>query len=365
MTKISEVVQELERLAPPSYQESYDNAGLQTGDLQEEVSGVLIALDCTPEVVAEAVARGCNLIVAHHPVIFKPLRQLTGTNAVEKTIIAAIQHRIAIYACHTNLDHVLAGVNAKICQKLGLQHPRILLPKPQTLTKLVTFAPPENTAAVLEALHQAGAGHIGAYSHCSFRTTGTGRFTPGKAAHPHLGERGRPEEVAEDRIEVILPAYLQQPVLQALQQAHPYEEVAYFLTSLQNTNQEVGAGMIGELPAPMEEKEFILYLKEKMHVPLVRHTALLGRSVWRVAVCGGAGSFLTKQAIRQQADVYITADIKYHEFFDTEGELVLADIGHFESEVSTNEIFFDIILKKFSNFAVCLSNVNTNPVRYS
>ena len=365
MTRIREVVQVLEQIAPPSYQESYDNATLQTGDPQAEVKGVLLTLDVTPEVVAEAVERGCNLIVAHHPVIFRPLKALTGRSLVERTIIAAIRNEIAIYACHTNLDHVQAGVNAKICEKLGLSQTRILSPKPHTLSKLVTFCPQPNTEQVLEALSRAGAGNIGEYSGCSFRSTGTGRFTPGEKANPHIGERGQPEEVPEDRIEVILPAHLEQQVLAALQQAHPYEEVAYYLTSLQNLNQEVGSGMVGELPEAMGEEDFLAYLKNRMNLTHLRHTPLLGRPVRRVAVCGGAGSFLTKQAIRAGANAFVTADVKYHEFFEAEDKLALVDIGHYESEVFTKEIFFAAITENFSNFAVCLSNVNTNPVRYS
>ncbi|CAN5841845.1 Nif3-like dinuclear metal center hexameric protein [soil metagenome] len=365
MTKVSEVVRVLEQLAPPAYQESYDNVGLQTGNPEDQVSGVLVTLDCTPEVVQEAIDRECNLIVAHHPVIFKALRQLTGRNTVEKTIIEAIRKGIGIYACHTNLDHVQHGVNAKISQKLGLTRTKVLAPKAQTLTKLVTFCPPENTAQVLLALHQAGAGHIGEYADCSFRMRGTGRFTPSESANPHLGKQGKPEEVQEDRIEVLLPDYLQHQVLRALQEAHPYEEVAYYLTSLQNLNQEVGAGMVGELAAPMEEQEFLEYLKQAMHLTQVRHTPFIGKAVERVAVCGGAGSFLTAQAIRAGADVLVTADLKYHEFFAAEGKIVLADIGHYESEVFTKEIFFEEISKNFPNFAVYLSQVNTNPVRYS
>jgi dinuclear metal center YbgI/SA1388 family protein len=365
MTQIKDVVRLLEQLAPPDYQESYDNVGLQTGDPEAEVRGVLVTLDCTPEIVAEAMERGCNMIVAHHPVIFKALRQITGHNLLEKTLLASIRNNIAIYACHTNLDHVRHGVNAKIAQKLGLTHTRILAPKPQTLTKLVTFSPPENTAQVLDALHRAGAGNIGQYSACSFSVTGTGRFTPGEAATPHLGEPGKPEQVQEDRIEVIMPVPAKRHVIAALQQAHPYEEVAYYLTDLQNLNQEVGAGMLGELPAPLSEEAFFIHLKKSMHLTHLRHTPLLDRPVKRVAVCGGAGSFLTKKAINQGADLFVTADIKYHEFFEAEGKILLIDIGHYESEVFTKEIFFETISKNFSNFAVCLAIINTNPVRYT
>lgn len=365
MTKIKDITNLLENLAPLRYQESYDNAGLQTGDAQADVNGVLLTLDCTEEVIEEALQKGCNLIVAHHPVIFKGLKQLTGRNYVERTIIKAIQHNIAIYASHTNLDNVLHGVNTKIADKLELQQQRILVNKPQTLMQLVAFVPVESTKKVLQALHTAGAGNIGEYSNCSFQVTGKGRFKPSEKANPTIGEPGKPEEVQEDRIEVIFPAYLQNQVMAALQQAHPYEEVAHYIYSLENQNQEVGIGMIGELAEEMTEKTFLAYLKEKMQLQGLRYTSIGGRLVKRVAVCGGAGSFLIKDAIRQGADALVTGDVKYHEFFDAESQLIIADIGHYESEVFTKEIFYDAISKKFSNFAVLISEVNTNPVRYT
>ncbi len=365
MTKILEVIKVLEALAPIPYQESYDNAGLQTGSPDDSVKGVLVTLDCTEEVLEEAISKNCNFIVAHHPVIFKGLKQLTGRTHVERTIIKAIQHNIAIYACHTNLDNVHQGVNAKIAEKLALQDAKVLVPKQETLMQLVFFVPLENTDHVLEALHEAGAGQIGNYRNCSFKVQGTGQFLPSQKANPTIGAPGRPEQVQENRIEVVFPAFLQHKVMAALLEAHPYEEVAHFLTSLHNANQEVGIGMIGELPEPLQQEAFLSYLKTKMKLQGLRYTPFVDKQIKRVAVCGGAGSFLIKDALRQGADALVTADFKYHQFFEAEGKIMLADIGHFESEVFTKEIFYDVISKKFTNFAVNLSETYTNPVRYS
>ena len=365
MTKIKDVITVLEKLAPLAWQESYDNAGLQTGNPNDEVKGVLITLDCTPEVVDEAIQKNCNLIVAHHPVIFKPLKRLTGSNHVEQTIIKAIQHNIAIYASHTNLDSVIGGVNTKIAQKLGLQNVSILSNKTDSLLKLVTFVPQENTEAVLAAMHEAGAGQIGEYKNCSFQTTGEGRFLPTGEANPTIGEIGKPEKVKEDRIEVILPAYLQNRVLEALFKAHPYEEVAYDVYALKNANQEVGAGMIGEIPIAQAYPDFLEELKQNMGLSTVKHTVHGPGMIKRVAICGGSGSFLLNDARRQLADVFITGDMKYHEYFMAEGHMHICDIGHYESEVFTKEIFYDLISENFSNFAILLSEINTNPVRYS
>jgi len=365
MTKIKDITQVLQAFAPLSYQESYDNSGLQTGNPDDEVTGVLLTLDCTLAVLEEAIANNCNLIIAHHPVIFKPLKKLTGSNTVERVIIKAIQHQIAIYACHTNLDNVLPGVNARIADKIGLINKQILAPKTHDLLKLVTFVPIENTSTVLEALYAAGAGQIGDYKNCSFRTEGTGTFTPTAQANPYIGEAHKQENVSENRLEVILPEHIKNRIVSALLAAHPYEEVAYDLYRLENINQEAGSGMLGELPQPIPAAEFIAYLKEKMELKMVRHTDLLSKAIQKVALCGGAGSFLIKDALRQQADIFITADLKYHDFFAAEDKIVLADIGHYESEVFTKELFYDIIIKKFTNFAILKSKVNTNPVRYT
>jgi dinuclear metal center YbgI/SA1388 family protein len=364
MPTIQQIILQLEILAPPAYQESYDNAGLITGRPEWELTGALIGLDATEDLVAEAIRENCNLIIAHHPIVFKGLKKLNGNNYVERTIITAIQQKIAIYAIHTNLDNVAGGVNFKIAQKLGLEKVKILAPKKQVLQKLVTYVPVEHTTTVLDALYAAGAGNIGNYSNCSFRSSGTGTFLPNEQANPAIGEQNKLEQVQEERIEVILPAYLSHKIVSALQQAHPYEEVAYYLTSLENTYQDVGAGVIGQLSEPMDDMDFLHYLKAQMNVSCVRHTARLHKPVQRIAVCGGAGIFLLPDALRQKADVFVTADVKYHEFFDAEGKLILADIGHYESEVFTKELIATYLSEKFRNIALILSNTVTNPINY-
>lgn len=361
---IKEITDHLESFAPPAYQESYDNSGLLTGDSSQEVSGILITLDCTEAVVEEAIERNCNLIVAHHPIIFKGLKKLTGSNYVERTVIKAIRNNIAIYAIHTNLDNVHTGVNRKICEKIGLKNVSVLVPKSEVLTKLVTFIPKQNEETVMAALYEAGAGQIGNYENCSFRVDGTGTFKPNEKANPSIGKRLTQEVVTETRVEVIFPRYLQSKVLQELKKAHPYEEVAFYLTTLNNPNQEVGSGMVGELETPQEPSEFLKCLKVSMDLKVIRHTRLLDQPIKRIAVCGGSGSFLLPQARQAGAQMYITADFKYHEFFDAEDKLIIADIGHYESEVFTKELLGEVLTKKFPTFAINFSRTVTNPISY-
>ncbi|MBG8554049.1 Nif3-like dinuclear metal center hexameric protein [Hymenobacter guriensis] len=364
MPTVQALMRVLEQAAPLAYQESYDNAGLQCGDPAMEVRGVLIALDCTPAVVEEARRRGCNVVVAHHPLIFKPLKRLTGATEVEQTLLLAIRHDIALYAAHTNLDNVLHGVNRKLADKLGLQNLRILDPKPGLLAKLITYVPPTHTEAVLQALYQAGAGQIGQYSACSFRTSGTGTFTPGADTNPFIGQPTKPEAVAEEQVQVLLPLHLQGAVLKALCLAHPYEEVAYEIVKLENVHQDVGAGMVGELPEPLGPAEFRQRLKAALGVPVVKHTDF-DQPIQKVALCGGAGAFLIGKARAAGADAYVTGDLKYHEYFGAEGRLMLCDVGHFESEQFTGEIFRDLLMGNFgSTFAVLIAETLTNPVRY-
>lgn len=364
MTKIKDIIQYLESIAPPQYQESYDNSGLICGSLNDSVKGVIITLDSTEEVVDEAINMDCNLVIAHHPIIFKGIKSLTGKNYVERTIIKAIKSDIAIYAFHTNFDNVISGVNSKICEKLGLINNTILVTKNDNLSKLVSFVPKENTSEVLNELYKTGAGSIGNYSNCSFRVEGTGTFMPKEGATPKVGEANLQEEVEENRIEVIFPAHLSGEMIDALKKAHPYEEVAYFLQPTTNRNQEVGSGMIGELEKPMPSIDFLEFLKENMDLELIRHTKLIKDKIKKVAVCGGSGSFLLKAAISKKADIFISADFKYHEFFDAEDKIIIADIGHYESEVFTKDLIYDLLSKKFSTFALDLSGIKTNPINY-
>lgn len=364
MINISEIVREIEQFSPKAYQESYDNARLIVGNPSKECTGVLLTLDSTEAVVDEAIELGVNLIIAHHPIVFKGLKSFTGANYVERTIMKAIKHDVSIYACHTNLDNQLAGVNAKICEKIGLTNLKILAPKSNTLFHLVTFAPKKEADIVREAMFKAGAGHIGNYDYCSFNVEGVGTYRANEQANPSIGHIGEIHEEPETRIEVIVPIHLKHSVLSALKQAHSYEEVAYFLTEIVNEHQEIGSGMVGELEVETKSIEFLNKLKTTMNTKCIRHTNLVNKTIKRVAVCGGAGSFLLPYAKRVKADLFITSDYKYHEFFDAEDEIIIADIGHFESEQFTNEIFAEIITKKYSNFAVHFSKIDTNPINY-
>ncbi|MDO8997044.1 MAG: Nif3-like dinuclear metal center hexameric protein [Sediminibacterium sp.] len=361
---IRQITQTLESFAPLAYQESYDNAGLLTGSANWECTGVVCSLDATLAVLQEAKAAGANLVVTHHPILFKGITKITGKNYVEEALIFAIKNDIAIYAIHTNLDNVWGGVNRVIAEKIGLTHCQILQPKKSILTKLVTFVPTPQLSEVQEALFAAGAGNIGEYSETSFSSGGIGSFRGSERSNPTIGTPGVREQVEETRIEVLLPNYLEPQVVAALKEAHPYEEVAYDLIPLNNLNQQVGSGMIGQLQSPMEENNFLSLLISQFGLKLVKHTPLLGKKVQKVALCGGAGSFLIKDAIAAGADFFVSADIKYHEFFDANNQLVVADIGHWESEQYTIDLLFSLITSKFPNFAVLKTTVQTNPVRY-
>jgi dinuclear metal center YbgI/SA1388 family protein len=363
--EIRQIITCLETRAPLCYQEGYDNAGLLTGDPGWEVSGALLTLDVTEAVIREAIEKKCNLVISHHPLIFRGLKKLTGRNHVERAVILAIKNDIALYAAHTNLDNMRQGVNDMIAEKLGLTRRRVLSPSKGTLRKLYTFAPRgKDTQRVLDALFAAGAGFIGGYSECSFSHPGTGSFKAGPGTHPYVGQPGIRHLEEESKIEVIFPAHLEARVLQALHEAHPYEEVAYDVVQLANPHPGIGSGLVGELPEPMPEAEFLQQVRRTMGAEGLRHTALLGRPVQKVAVCGGAGSFLLPAAIASGAGMFLSADFKYHEFFDADNQIVIADIGHFESEQYTVEIFYNIITEKIPNFAPLKSNIRTNPINY-
>lgn len=358
------ILEYLETIAPPAYQESYDNCGLIIGNKNAECTGILCTLDVTEDVIAEAKQKNCNLIVAHHPLIFNSIKKITGNNYVERAVIAAIKDDIAIYAVHTNLDNVQNGVNAVIADKLDLQNRKILSPKQNIYTKLYTFVPTEFTEKVKEALFNAGAGNIGNYSECSFAVGGQGSFKAGNNTNPFVGEKNVRHYEAEEKVEVVFPTYLQNKMIDALLKVHPYEEVAYDLVPLSNSAANIGSGMVGDLKNEMEEESFLHLLKAQFGLQVVKYTPLLGKKVKKIAICGGSGSFLTKAAIAAGAGIYVTADVKYHEFFDADNKLVIADIGHWESEQFTPVLLVNILQSKFTTFAVLKSGVNTNPVKY-
>jgi dinuclear metal center YbgI/SA1388 family protein len=364
MVTIKDVTQFLDSIAPPSLQENYDNAGLIVGNIEQKVSGILVCLDSTEEIISEAISKKCNLVVAHHPIVFKGLKKITGKTYVERVIIKAIQNDVGIYAIHTNLDNIKLGVNQLISNLLELTGSKILLPKNDNLSKLVTFIPPENKKEVLQAIYEAGAGTIGNYSNCSFSVDGTGEFTPMSSSKPVIGTQGEHENVNEVRVEVLFETYRWRAIKKALDETHPYEEVAHYVTKIDNTNQETGAGMIGELKKPMERDLFLSYVKSKLKTGTIRYSLNGPKIIKKVAVCGGSGSFLISKARHAGADAFLTADIKYHDFFDGEDKLLIADIGHYESEVHTKDLLGNLLTKNFTTFAVNLSETDTNPIGY-
>ncbi|WP_343531120.1 Nif3-like dinuclear metal center hexameric protein [Pedobacter sp.] len=362
--KLKKLIESLEQWAPLNYQEDYDNAGLIVGSPDDEIHAALVSLDCTEQIVDEAIEKHCNLIISHHPIVFKGLKKLNGKNYVERVVMKAIKNNIALYAIHTNLDSVATGVNAKICERLGVENTQILVPKSGILKKLVTFCEHKDAEQLRNALFAAGAGNISHYSDCSFNLEGVGTFKGDEQSNPTLGKAGVREYANETRIEVIFKIQDERRLLSTLFENHPYEEVAYDIYALENKLQSVGSGMVGTLPEEMDGADFLRLVKTQMDASVLRHTDLLPKKIKKVAVCGGSGSFLLKNAIAAGADAFVTADFKYHEFFDAEDKIVIVDIGHFESEQFTSNLLIDNIQEKFPNFAIRLTEHNTNPINY-
>lgn len=361
---VKHVVDYLNSKAPFEYAESYDNSSLQIGDPGQKVTGILCSLDCTEDVVEEAIKHNCNLIVCHHPVIFKGVKQLTGNTYVERTVIKALRKNIAVIAAHTNLDNYRHGVNEIICEKLGLINRKILDPKVNLLEKLIVFCPYNSAGDVKTALFKAGAGNIGNYDWCSFNSSGQGTFRAGENTNPHVGNRNELHTEDETKIEVIVEQHKVNEVISAMLEAHPYEEVAYDRIPLKNTNPVIGSGMIGETEKPVEAEAFLHHIKKVLKTECLRHTPIISNTVQKIAVCGGAGSFLLSKALAQKADVFITGDYKYHEFFDADGKITIADPGHYESEQFTPELIQRLLQEKITIFAIRISEVNTNPISY-
>lgn len=362
--KVKDVATILERFSPLALQEDYDNSGLQVGDKNMNVSGILLTLDVTEEVIAEAEFENCNLIVSHHPITISGLKNITQENIAGRIITSAIKKNIAIYTAHTNIDSVLQGVSGMLAEKLGLTNCEILDPRSNLLVKLVTFVPVNDANKVRNALFEAGAGHIGNYDLCSFNNNGFGTFRGGEGTKPHVGNKSKMHTEEELRIETIFPIYLQSSILNALLSAHPYEEPAYDLIPLNNRWKEIGFGVIGVLEKPMAINDFLQKLKSVTQTGCIRHTEIKNKPVQKIAICGGSGSSLIKKAINAEADIFITGDVKYHQFFETSNDMMIADIGHYESEQFTKDLFFELLTKNLPNFAVRLSNINTNPIKY-
>ncbi|MDY0781090.1 Nif3-like dinuclear metal center hexameric protein [Tenacibaculum sp. IB213877] len=362
--QVKDITNYIEQLAPLSYAEDFDNVGLLIGSYDTTVTGVLVTLDTLEETVDEAIAKNCNLIVSFHPIIFTGLKKLNGNNYVEKVVLKAIQHNIAIYATHTALDNSNNGVSAKMSEVLGLENCKVLIPKSKVIKKLTTFVPHESAFDVREKLFEAGAGNIGNYDMCSFNFEGRGSYRGNEDSNPTIGKKGELISEKETCITVVFESYLEGKILKTLFKHHPYEEVAYEIITLDNSNQNVGMGMIGNLPSGMDEKSFLQFVKKTFKTDCVRHSQHIGKPIKKVAVLGGSGSFAINNAIKANADAYISADFKYHEFFKAEKKILLADVGHYESEQFTKNLLVEYLNKKFSTFAIILSEKSTNPIHY-
>ncbi|MHA7058387.1 Nif3-like dinuclear metal center hexameric protein [Aquimarina sp. M1] len=362
--QIKEVIQHLENLAPTNYAEDFDNVGLLVGDKNTIVTGILVTLDTLEVIVDEAIEKNCNLIISFHPIVFKGLKKFNGTNYVERVIMKAIKHEIAIFAIHTALDNALYGVNDMMCNQLGLLNRKILIPQSGHIKKLITFVPNKEAESLRSKLFEAGAGTIGNYDHCSFSTEGTGTFRASEEANPSVGVIGTTHKEKETQIHITYAKHREGDIIKALVDNHSYEEVAYEITTLENKNQHIGIGMIGELPEEIKETEFLKHIKKVFKTGCVRHSALLDKPIKKVAVLGGSGSFAIRNAQVAGADIFITADLKYHQFYEAENKLILADIGHYESEQYTKNLIVSYLRKKISNFAIILSDKNTNPIQY-
>ncbi len=362
--KVKEVIKLLEELSPLAYSESFDNTGLLVGDANETVSGILVTLDTLENVVDEAIKNKCNLIVSFHPIIFSGLKKITGKTYVERVVQKAIKHDIAIFSNHTALDNSWNGVNAMISEKLGLVNRNLLIPQNETIKKLITYIPSKDAENVRNTLFKAGGGTIGNYENCSFNVEGKGSFKGNEDSNPVKGKKGEIIFEAETQIGITFAKHLQSNILKALFEAHPYEEVAYEITTLENQNQYFGMGMIGEFEKAMDEIAFLEFLKKTMKTDCIRHSQLLKKSINKVAVLGGSGSFAIEAAKKAGADAFVSADFKYHDFFKAENTVLLADIGHYESEQYTKELLHAFLKKKITTFAVLLSQINTNPISY-
>lgn len=362
--KVNEVISILNEFAPLAYAEDFDNTGLLVGDYQATVTGILVTLDTLETVIDEAIENNCNLIVSFHPIVFSGLKKITGKTYVERVVQKAIKHDIHIFAIHTALDNSFEGVNAEICNRLQLENKKILIPQKGTIKKLTTYAPTEEAIAIKEALFVAGAGNIGNYNECSYSTGGIGTFNGNENSNPTVGIQGRRKSVSEEMISVTFQKHLESKIIKALHTAHSYEEVAYEIVTLENNNQHIGMGMIGTLPSSLSPKEFLSYVKKYMNVTAIRHSAFLNNTITNVAVLGGSGAFAIDAAKAAGADAFITSDLKYHDFYKAENSIILIDIGHYESEQFTKDLLYAYLNKKISNFAIVLSQTNTNPVSY-
>ena len=360
--KLNKIIQCLEKWAPPIYQESYDNSGLMVGDYESEISGCLISLDCTEKIIDEAISKNCNLIISHHPIIFGGISSINSSHWVGRVIQKAISNNINIYAIHTNLDNIKEGVNKKISDLLKLKNSSFLLPKYGFNKKLEVYIPEKDKDHFLDKIFEAGAGQIGNYRECSFQGKGIGTFTPQENSNPSIGSNNTKEELEEIKLEIYFDKSVEKKVVEAISNYHPYDEPNYFIHENKIQSREVGSGMVGSRKIDFDD--LLKEIKNIFKCGSIKYTEVVNKKVEKIAVCGGSGSFLTKDAIRSGADVFITSDFKYHDFFEANNQITLIDIGHYESEQFTKDLIFEFLNKNLVNIALHLSNENTNPIKY-
>lgn len=362
--RIKELLSVIEELAPLGLQEGFDNSGIQVGDANVEATGVLFCIDVTEDVVDEAITLGCNIIIAHHPLLFKSLKSITGKSYIERCVVKAIKNDILIYAAHTNLDNAQYGINHYLGKLLNLQNQRILAPQKDKLVKLATYVPHSHSEQVRMALFNAGAGSIGDYDQCSYNINGQGTFRAGETSHPFTGTIGKLHLEPEIKIEVVLPSIKTKDIVRALLAIHPYEVPAYDIYNLNNEWEQAGSGIVGTLPEEMDEENFLYYLKDVLDLQSVQFSKLRNKPIRDVAIAGGSGSFLIPQAIAYDADIFITGEVKYNDFYDVEDKLLLAVVGHYESEIFTKNVMFDYLSEKYPTFAIYMAGTDKNPVKY-
>jgi len=360
--KLSKIIECLEKWAPPSLQEEYDNSGLLIGNSENEIKGILVTLDCTESVINEAIKKKCNLIISHHPLIFKPIKKINGSNYVERSIIKAIRNSISIYSIHTNLDNIISGVNNKIADKIGLKNIEILDKKNNVLSKIEFYIPKNYKENVLKKLFKIGAGKIGNYDSCSFQAEGLGTFKPDDNASPFIGKNNKFQKSNEVKVELIFESHLEKELINCLKNSHPYDEVAFYVTRINNKSKMIGSGILGSLK--IDTSNLLKKLKNIFKTKVIKHTVLNKNKVSKIAICGGSGSFLINKALKNNADAFITSDLKYHDFFEGGSKMLIVDIGHYESEQFTKELIFEYLSKKLVNIAIHLSKINSNPIRY-
>jgi len=366
--RVRDIQQILESWAPKEIAWERDNIGLQAGDPAAVVRGILVALDVTEEVIAEAVRRKANLLVSHHPLLFRPLSAVTMQSARGRCIRALMQSGINLYSAHTNLDFTRGGTSFALAQALGLTDVEFLRMPYEVQRKVVTFVPPAEAERVARAMADAGAGIIGNYDSCSFAGPGTGTFRGNERSRPAIGKRGVLEHASETRLEMMVPRWRLGDVIGAMHRAHPYEEVAYDVYPLENRSREHGMGIIGNARRPVTLRVFLNDLKRRLGVPALRCTGDMRRTVRRVAACGGSGTELMDEAARRGADVFVTADVRYHSFHDVEASMALVDAGHFETELPVVRAVVEHLRAacraRHATVPIHAARTSTNPIVY-